>query len=343
MAIPFICGAYHFDTSHALLKYDIFNDAFVNASNTFMGQPAIDEGLTAYNRPRVVKRVTSSPANEVIYGARYLVTYPFPGFTSFAWFASVHGGSGPWSNTTRQATIALTDTGIPYLTRGDIFGPTIATGVVAVPNATPFMAEIRIKVHPSDGSIVLVVDNAIALAASGLNTQNLSTTDVGAVEWIPWALWDRYIVYPNGIGRSTFLGKGFHILPGWMAAGVSAQFIPPSGTNVSNIDDTSPDSVSNKSQFINDTDIFSITPIDDTYNHVIAAQANIVANRASVSVPASVASILQVAGVNYQGGSLAADPSPKDKTYVWETSPVDGTDLTVTQLNAAKHGYRRVA
>ena len=345
MALEFMCGAYHFDDAHALLKYDVFADVFVNASNLFMGQPAIDGGLTAYTRPRLVKRTSAAITNTVIAGSRYYVTFPFGGgFTTIAMFASIHRGPGPYSDATRQMTFTMKDDGTLQARKGGYTGTVVAEAIFPMTSATVQMVEFRAVIGSgTSGSVMVVVDNVVAISASGVDTQGLDTSAIGAIEWIPWATWDRYIVSPTG-GRYTWLlGKGFHVIPCWMASNSAVQFVAPSGTNVSNIDDTSPDGVSNQSQFVGDTDLFTPTPMDTTYPHVVAAQANIVCERASSGTPASVAPVLQLDGISYPGSDLAVDVALKDKRFIWESSPVDGSDLTVAQLNASHPGYRRTA
>lgn len=343
MALDFMCGGYNFDSAHALLKYDVFSDVFVNPSHLFMGQPAIDGGLTAYTRPRLVKRTSGAITNTVIAGSRYYVTYPFGGgFTTVAMFASIHRGPGPYSDATRQMTFTMKDDGTLQARKGGYTGTVVAESTFPMTSATIQMIEFKATIGSgTSGSVVMVIDDLIALTASGDDTQGLDSSSIGAIEWIPWATWDRYIVSPSGGRYTSFMGKRFHVIPGWMSADSSVQFVPPSGSNVSNIDDVSPDGVSNTSQFVGDTDLFTLTALDTTYPTVLAVQPNIVCDRASSGTPASVAPVLQIDGVSYAGGDLVADVAQKDKLFVWESFPVDGSDMTIATLNASQPGYRR--
>jgi hypothetical protein len=310
----------------------------------------LDAGITAYSRVRCVAPVTPAPVFPLTMGWRWYYPGTFPidfgglGFTTEAVMAALHYSStGGYSNGTKQLALDMTGDGALHVRRGDHGGPLLgSTAAGVLTGATWLFIELQVVVHGSSGSVILRVNNSVVLTLSGLNTSGLGVSNVSAVEFIPWRIDDAYVLDASGSDTKyqTFLGKGFHVRALRGIANDEVAFLSPS-TNYAEVDDPTPDGSKNSTQFANTTDLFQLETLADAT--VLAVQPNVLANRASVSVPATVAPVVKIDGTPYQGPTAVPDVLLTDARSIWTASPDDGAAWTADKINAARWGYTRAS
>lgn len=345
MALRAFTGCAYYDTAHATLYWDVFQDVTIGATAGRLGTPGLVGGITAYTRVRCAKKVTLIPYNEIYMG--WWVdegTGPSGAFAAFN-FASVHG-VGPFTLSTKQITLCSDTTGKAYVTRGNWTGPTIlgpTTGVV-LGSGTRFI-ELHAVIHATQGIVEVRVDNQTVLYGTGLNTQALSTPVIGGFEVIPWTVDDVYVCDTSGTRNTGFLGKGFHVLdPRPVSDGDEVQWLPLSGANYAAVDDASPDDGATyvRAPFAGRRDLYHMTPLVGTYD-VFALQSNAMVSKSALSSIAQFANGVRIGAGDYQAPSKAITSSPDFRLYqdIWDVAPDDGTPWTYDKLNISQAAIQR--
>ena len=352
MALLFIsgCGEHLTAAQKASSRKWLYCQDCSVASGGYVSGNCLDAGITSYTRPRCLAEVSPSPSNKLTIGWRWYYPGTFPidlpglGFLPFAVMAALHySPSAGYSDLTKQLSVNMTGDGTLYVTRGDIYGVTLGTSAAGVLTGNTWIyLELEAVIHDTAGSFVLRSDNAIVLAVYGVNTSDLGVNAISAFEVMPWRVDDVYALDPSGtdVRFQTFIGKGFHVIAARPAANDVVGFLSAT-TNYAEVDDATPDGSMNTTQFADTTDLFQLETV--TATRVLAVQPNVLAKRASVSQPATVAPVVKIDGTSYLGPTQTPDTAVTDARSIWPVSPDDGSAWTAAKVNAARWGYRRVS
>ena len=341
------CGA-HLTTAQksGLGKWDVFQDSVVDPTGGIDGGACFQSGLSAYTRVRCVKKVSLSPANEVIFGWRHYVdtTFPLTGFAGYLIAAIHYGGGGSYFNSTKQISLNITTDGRLYFTRGSWDGPVLGTATRQLLSLTWTFIEVKAVIHPTAGSLLLHVDDEVYLNLTGINTQGLGTTSIDAVEYIPWGVDDVYIMDTTAVAGNPyvdFFGSRFRVIPNRMESENSVQWTPPGGmTNIDGINDSTPDGRSNIAGSVGLTDLYVPTPLPLSVATVLAVQSNI---SCISDGSASVADVTKIDSTTYEGPANSMPALEKDQLTLMASAPDDGLAWTREKYNASLRGYKRTA
>jgi hypothetical protein len=353
MALEFIstCGE-HLTAAQksGLGKWDVFQDCVIDATGGVDGGACLDSSLAPYTRVRVIKKISLSPVNSVIFGGRWYsdIAFPLTGFGTYVVAAIHYGGGGAYSFSTKQLSLNITADGYLYVRRGNYSGTTLATATTALVGLTWYYLEMKVVVHPSAGSIQLLVDDVEFLNVTGLNTQALGTTAIDAVEYIPWRIDDVYIMSTTartGNPYVTFLGKNLHVIPNRMQSMSQLQWTPPSGlNNLQAVNDATPAGTYSEASVAGTTDLFIPTLLPPEVTTVIAVQSNLTAKKLSGTYSARLADVAEVGGVPYAAPYKELTTMATDHLTMLASAPDNpAVAWTRDQYNASRRGFRRIA
>jgi hypothetical protein len=350
MALKFISGCGdHLLAGQKTMKWDVFQDCPISINGGEDGNACFSAGLTAYTRVRALKKIVLNPLNQVIFGARnkFATSYPLAGGTTYVVAAIHYGAGGAYSEATKQLSLNIDTTGHLYVVRGGWAGTVLGTSAIVFPAVTWKYLEVKAVVHQTTGSVEVRVDDVVHLNLSGIDTQDLGSSSIDAVEYIPWAVDDVYIMDLTATTDNpyiTFLGKNLRVLPVRMSSIGLAQWTPPSGlNNVQAINDITPANTYSESRTIGNTDLFvpESLPVDATT--ILAVQSNLIGRKLDAMYSVRIADVADISGTPYAASYHEMTLADTDHLTLRAVAPDDGLAWTRTKYNASRRGFRRVA
>jgi len=251
--------------------------------------------------------------------------------------------------TTTQNEINVNAAGNMVWTRN---GTVLATGTVVLSAGVFYYIECMTTIAASitAGSCVLHVNGIadITLAAT-TNTQNTANAYAQTVEILTFAgvntaIDDVYICDGTGTANNSILGdvRVEAILPN--AAGAFSAWTPLSGTNFSQVDQTSEDGdttyVSSATAGNEDTYLFG-SMVSSPLN-IFGIQTTVV-NRMDDAGPHTIKSIIRIAAVDYPGATVGQASTYAFDTEIHETNPATAAAWTAAAVNALEAGVSLVS
>lgn len=349
MANLFIDSFDHYATADGAKKYEWWEDSTIEIGSGYAGGNRLGATVPAYTQPRAVKRVVNSPANELIWGFRWLTgsTFPLSGFYVAYILTAGHYSAGGYSNSTKQISINLTHEGRLEIRRGNWNGTLLETSVdpvLAYTNQWLFV-EVRVLIDNSAGEVEVYVDNALAVSYSG-DTQHLGSSDVNGAEFVGWSADDAYINDTSGSApHNGFYGSGFHVQVARPVADDSVTWVPTSGANWTNVDDTTPDGTTavgaSEASGIGDQDTYQLETLTDPYG-VLTLQANVLTESTYGGI-AELRPVVKIGATTYDGDLSVVPGTSFDLRAIWPVNPATSAAWTITDINAARWGFRRIS
>ncbi|HET9665677.1 MAG TPA: hypothetical protein VFP09_02930 [Desertimonas sp.] len=342
MANLFIDSFDHYATADGGLKYEHWEDSTVNVADGYLGTNCLGAAMAAYIRPRAVKRVVNSPADALVWGFRWKTgsSFPLSGFYVAYILTACHYSAGTFSNSTKQISINLTHEGRLEIRRGNWNGTLLATStdiVLTGPDVWHYV-EVRALIANSGGTVTVSVDDVVAVSYTG-DTQYLASSNVNAAEFVGWSTDDAYINDTSGVApHNGFYGSGFHVQVLRPAADDSVTWLPTSGDNYTNVDDTTPDGTSDvTTSGAGDQDTYQLETLVNPYR-VLTLQANVWASGGGTLAP-----VVEIDAVTYDGDTSIVPGTPFDLRAIWPVNPASGLRWTTSTINAARWGFRRLS
>lgn len=208
--------------------------------------------------------------------------------------------------------------------------------------------EVKIKIHDTDGYVIVRVDTVEVL-----NLQNQDTRVGGTGLIDTFRVCGSATIYIDDCWAATvdatapndFLGFRRISTLTAQSAGNSAQFTPLSSTNVSNVDETvdsDGDTSYNASLTIDQLDSFVATDLPFAAANITAVKIVNVARKTDAG-PSAIKSVLRTGGVDYLGSELQVTPSYDTFEELMLTNPDTGVAFTDTVVNGMEIGYKKTA
>lgn len=208
--------------------------------------------------------------------------------------------------------------------------------------------EAKILVHASAGTITVKCNGATVITATGKDTQNQSTADVG---WIRFAfpgetLDDVYICDTGGAQNNDFLGevRVVTLLPQTDAvggAGANTDFTPSTGTDHGAlVDEATPNSDTDYlySSTLNHADSWNYPALGYT-GTIKGVRLNLFAKKADSGTRA-IAALTRPASTNRLGDDNYLTTSYTYWSQQWELNPEDSAAWEVADVNGAQFGVK---
>jgi hypothetical protein len=343
----FIDSFDHYATADGDKKYEHWSDSTVEVAAGARGTNCLGAGLAAYNGPRAVKRVSNTPANELIWGFKWWTdeTFPLSEFYVAYILTACHYSTGAYSNSTKQISINIAHDGKLEIRRGNWNGTLLATSAAVVMETDTWQTvEVRVKCDNSAGEVRVYVDETLAVSYDG-DTQALAGSDVHAAEFVGWHTDDAYINDLSGSApHNGMYGKYFHVRVARPVADDAVEWVPTSGANYTNVDDTTPDETTvveaPAGTGVGDQDTYQLQTLTDTYS-VLTVQANVAAEAPAES--AELRPVVVISATDYDGTLSDVPTAWLFLRHIWMVNPATTNAWTIAQMNAARWGFRRIS
>lgn len=343
-------GGDHYDETSAARKWDVFQDVIVEVGTGFEGSNCLTRPVPAYTRVSLVKRVSTAPANVVLFGFKFRAgvgVFPLSSFYTAYVLAAVHAGTSGYSDATKHVSLNVLADGRLEARRGSWSGTVLGATVDPVfGNSDAWVnVGVRVTISPTVGTFEVMRAGVPVLSLTGLNTQPFGTSAIGAVEYIPWALEDFWINDLSGSDplKTTYQPGGFHVRVARPVANDAVQWVPAAGANFENVDDAVPDAEAThvRTQFAGDVDLYQLETLDPA--SLLTVQVNAFTRKASSSVASTFVAVVEIDGVRYESAPFTLTTTSLDLLKIWSRAPDDGAQWTSTKVNAARWGFKRVS
>ncbi len=255
-----------------------------------------------------------------------------------------------YEGATRHVNIQLNTSGQFVVQRA---GTTLVTSASGITAGSFQYIEIKVKVHDTTGTVDVLVDGVNFATFTG-DTRNVGAVgtidtffflgETGSAAVNPVAnIDDFYLLDTNGSTNNTYLGDIRVECKIPNGAGNYAQWTPSASTNVSNIDDATPDgdTTYNSSATAAQKDSFTIPAITPTTGTIYAVAVNLHARKDDAGAR-SIRALARLSGTDLTGATKAVTTSYVNYQEVFETKPGGGA-WAVADANGAEYGYDEVA
>jgi hypothetical protein len=237
---------------------------------------------------------------------------------------------------------------------GTTLGTSTTTGLSA---GVGGYIEWKGTINDSTGSYTVRVNNTSVLTGSSKDTKNTSNTTWNAV-WVGQCFtssnnWsgghtidfdDLYVLDQSGSSSNDFLGDCRIDVRTPSGAGNSSQFTPSASTNVSNIDDTTPDgdSTYNSSATVGHIDTFAIPNAPVVGGTVLGIQHCIYAKKGDAGT-CTIGAVVRHSGTDYTATAQSPSTSYSYLLFPQDQNPGTSAAWTESGFNAIEAGYSKVS
>lgn len=237
---------------------------------------------------------------------------------------------------------ATNSSGTPY---------TGGTGAMLLTSGVWYYIEAKVFVHDTTGTVEVKINEVSQFSLTGLDTRNGTPTTIdnlriGNTGTATAAYDDLYILDTSGSAPTNdFLGdcRVQAIFPS--TAGNSAQWTPLSSTNVSNVDETTPDGDTsyNSSSTANQIDSFNYTDLTPSSATVYGVQYCLYARKDDAGTR-TIAPLARIGSTDYPSATTHnLSTSYAYYLQIHEQSPATSSAWTVSEINGAEFGYKEIA
>lgn len=294
-----------------------------------------------------------------LQGANYACSKSFTGAATI-----VVGFALKWSNTAAGGTVCELRNGttVHAQVRLDNSGHLVAansggtpytggTGTAVLSAGVWYYVEAKVFVHDTTGTFDVKLNGASELALTGLDTRNGATTTIDTIRigntgTATASYDDLYILDTSGSAPTNdFLGdcRVEAIFP--TGAGNYAQWTPLSSTNVSNVDETTPDgdTTYNSSSTANQIDSFAYGNLTPSSATVYGLQYALYARKDDAGTR-TIAPLARISSTDYASATTHnLSTSYAYYLQIKEQSPASSSAWTVSEINGAEFGYKEIA
>jgi hypothetical protein len=343
MALLFLDSFDHYATADVPVKYTAVGGAATIAA----GAGRRSSACALFSNANVTPVVTPS-GNVAIVGVAYK-----QGSGTFA--------NGDWqgieifSGATVQLGLTLSPTGFLKVVRGGYLSGApglLGTASSALTLGVFQFIELKATIHPTAGTVVVRVDEAVVLNLTGVNT-----AQTGVAGWSGLRLSsmqagsssnsydDLYVLDGSGAAPLNDLLGDCRVDARYpTAAGATTQWTPSTGANWQNVDDAAPngDTDYNSTATVGATDTFTTQDAPVVGGTLYGAQVVLSAKK-TVAGTCSIAPVIRHAGTDYPGTAANPNTSYGFAVLPYGTNPGTGAAWTEAGFNAAEFGYKRTA
>lgn len=260
-------------------------------------------------------------------------------------------GGFQYNDGTQQVSWKITTGGSIQVYRGNL-ATLIGTSTSCVVAGAWTYLEFKVTIDNSAGVVIIRANGVEVLNLSGADTLNGTAAATTGIVWVGVStssgsgavlLVDDVYIANTTAPNDDFLGPGRAMALFPDGAGNSSDFTPSAGSNYQNVDEASTDG---------DTTYNSETTAGnhDTYTYaamgvtgvVKAVQTNLVV-RSDGGGAETIAPMIRIGGVDYQGTTAAVTTSYLDNREVFNVSPATAAAWTVSEIDGAEFGIKLVS
>lgn len=206
--------------------------------------------------------------------------------------------------------------------------------------------ELTVTVNATTGSYDLYVDDVLEDSDTSVDTQGAAGTDVdfitfhstGAANRDYFAIDDVYV--RDDTTRHGMTTRVSLLRP--TADGATTDFVPLSGSNFQNVDDTpSPDdaTTTNSSAVAGDIDTFIMEDLPAEITAVHGVRVDTRSTR-DIPVPTGIASVVRTASTDYAATAETLNDVWSNRYGLWEDNPNTAGAWTPAAVNGLECGYK---
>lgn len=339
MALLWLDSFDHYATADLAAKY-----------TSLSGSPVIVAG--AGRRGTAALRLISTGVNLTLPAASGAVAIVGVAYKPAVITASGAAGLSVMSGATKQLTLNLSSAGFLQVYRGADTGTLLGTASVALTPATFQFVEWKATIHPSAGTVVLRVNEAVVLTLAAVNTSATGGT-----------AWDGFRLYYPAGGSTTHEFDDLHLLDGTGAAplndflgdcnvdarypsgaGATTGWTPSAGANYTCVDDPTPngdtDYTSTSTVGVTDTFVTQDAPVAGATLYGVQV---CLTQKKDVAGTCAIAPVVRHSGTDYPGTATNPVTTYTVAVTPYGTNPGTGAAWTESGFNAAEFGYKRTA
>lgn len=250
-----------------------------------------------------------------------------------------------FDGTTAHITLMRTASGAIEVRRGTTSGTVLATSSQTLSIGVWYHIEFKATINDTTGVFILKVNgvewiNFSGDTRNGVNAQVTrlqlhNSANTGNNEYD-----DLYICDTSGSYNNDLLGdvRVYSLVPN--GSGANSEFVPLSGNNYQNVDETvyDSDTTYNSGSDANQTDTYAFTDVGAN-NTIKAVVNNLVVKKDDAGVR-EVASVVRSGSTNYVGTTQSVPSSYGFLSQIYETDPSTSSPWTLSNLNSTEFGIR---
>ena len=234
----------------------------------------------------------------------------------------------------------------------------IATGTTAISAGVWYFIEMKVTIDNTTGAYDVHLDGASEITASATDTQNTANAYATAVrlggqmgysifgsgsfKGIGW-FDDFYVCDNSSAVNNDFLGdcRVQCLFPD--GPGAHTDFVPSTGLNWQNVDDTTPDgdSTYNASIAVNNIDTYSFQDLTPTSGSVKGVQV-VIDVRKDDAGTREIAPVIRQTATDYVGTTVSVQSSYAMKMQVYNVNPATAAAFTISEVNADEFGVKQI-
>lgn len=239
-------------------------------------------------------------------------------------------------------------TGCFYVTRA---GTTLLTSTTALNQSTEYYIEIKFVVADT-GTAIMYIDGVVdsVINSTSVDTRNGANASANILQLFGTNTGTLYMkdIYVNdnaGGVDDTFWGPIAVATLTPSSAGNKAEWTPSASTNVSNVDDTTPDddTTYNATDVNAEIDSFVMTNTGYASGTVKGVEVVLDVRRTDASSTARVAPLWRISSTDYPGTDMVPTTTYLLQSQRYRQSPATASAWTVSELDGAECGYKRTA
>lgn len=246
---------------------------------------------------------------------------------------------------TVQGCVRHNSDGTFSLLRGT--GSVVATSTNSISANNWFFMEFKHIIANSGGTLELRVDGSVWATFTGDTQETANATanqiSIGGTNQTDDHD-DIHVLDGQGSINNDYLGdRGVYCLLA-SGAGNAAQFTPSAGSNFQNVDEDDPDgdTTYNSESSVGQKDTFAFTDLPFSSGSIAGIQISIYARDESVGA-SSLERIYRSGGTEDEGPAIDPSSSYAYTLEIVEEDPLTTDPFTVTDINAAEFGYKKVS
>ena len=228
--------------------------------------------------------------------------------------------------------------------QGTITGTALGSASYLTAVNTYYEIEAQLTVGSgTSGSLLVKINGATILNLSGINTQGTAGSTIGFVgfgaAWPTGSCWDDFYGCDttgsapyNTFGTAVAGPMGYRVSTGVPNGNSSVQFTPSTGTNYSNVNETTYSSTNyNSSGTPGQTDLFTIAAPISSGSTILAVQ-NTFVGALSAAGTRTAAGVIKSGGTNYAGTTRTLTATPTKYVDIWVNDPATGSPWATSKF-----------